>query len=49
MALSTRAIERKVRGQTIGGVEAMAGGAHDDDSFLTSSHDGLLGYTPPPA
>jgi hypothetical protein len=28
-------------------VEAMAGGAQDDDFFLTSSHGGLLGYTPP--
>ena len=27
----------------------MAGGAQDDDFFLTSSHGGLLGYTPPPA
>ena len=26
----------------------MAGGAQDDDFFLTSSHGGLLGYTPPP-
>ena len=26
----------------------MAGGAHDDDSFLTHSHGGLLGYAPPP-
>jgi hypothetical protein len=29
-------------------VEAMAGGAQDEDFFLTSSHGGLLGYTPPP-
>ncbi len=27
----------------------MAGGAQDDNFFLTSSHGGLLGYTPPPA
>ena len=31
-------------------IEAMAGGAQDDDFFLTiSCHGGLLGYTPPPA
>ena len=29
-------------------VEAMAGGAQDEDFCLTSSHGGLLGYTPPP-
>ncbi len=27
----------------------MAGGARDDVFFLTWSHGGLLGYTPPPA
>jgi hypothetical protein len=27
----------------------MVGGAQDDYFFLTSSHGGLLGYTPPPA
>ena len=26
----------------------MAGGAQDDNFFLTISHGGLLGYTPPP-